>query len=265
MTQPPEQLKKIPVSVVVICKNEYAQINNCIKTALLFTDDVIVYDSGSTDGTQQLVKNAGARLIEGEWLGFGLTKRKATALAKYDWILNLDADELPDTSLQQSLQTISFNDPRIVYRLKFKNFLGDKELRFGEWGNDKHIRIYNRQKVNWNDAPVHESLVLEPGIQVRDLPGSVLHYTVKNVADYAAKTIRYGLLNAEKYQQAGKQSSNFKIYLAPVFAFVKYYVFFLGFLDGMAGLTCARMTAHYTFLKYARLKELNDQSQRAEQ
>ena len=85
------------------------------------------------------------------------------------------------------------------------------------------------------------------------------------MADYAAKTLRYGLLNAEKYHQAGKQSSNFKIYLAPVFAFVKYYFFFLGFLDGQAGLTCARMTAYYTFIKYARLKELNQDLQDAEQ
>ena len=265
MTQLLKPINKIPISVVVICKNEYAQISNCIKTALLFTDDVIVYDSGSTDGTQQLVKNSGARLIEGEWLGFGLTKRKATALAKYDWILNLDADELPDAELQQNLHTITFSDPAVVYRLRFKNFLGEQQLRFGEWGNDKHIRIFNRQKADWNDAPVHESLVLASGTQIKDLPGSVLHYTVKNVADYAAKTVRYGLLNAEKYQQAGKQSSNFKIYLAPVFAFVKYYIFFLGFLDGLAGLTCARMTAYYTFIKYARLKELNQESQGTEQ
>lgn len=265
MTQLPKTFNKIPVSVVIICKNEVKQINNCIKTALLFTDDVIVYDSGSTDGTQQQVKQSGARLIEGEWLGFGLTKRKATALAKYDWILNLDADEIPDTELQQSLQTIAFNDPGVVYRLKFKNFLGDKQLRFGEWGNDKHIRIFNRQKINWDDAAVHESLVLTTGIQVKELPGSVLHFTVKNVADYAAKTLRYGLLNAEKYQQAGKLSSGFKIYMAPVFAFIKYYIFFLGFLDGLAGLTCARMTAYYTFIKYARLKELNQGLQDAEQ
>ena len=265
MTQLPKPFNKIPVSVVIICKNEYTQISNCIKTALLFTDDVIVYDSGSTDGTQELVKNSGARLIEGEWLGFGLTKRKATALAKYDWILNLDADEIPDAELQQSLQTISYNDPSVVYRLRFKNFLGRQQLRFGEWGDDRHIRIFNRRKVNWNDAAVHESLTLTPGIQVKELRGSVLHYTVKNVADYAAKTLRYGLLNAEKYHQAGKQSSNFKIYLAPVFAFVKYYFFFLGFLDGQAGLTCARMTAYYTFIKYARLKELNQDLQDAEQ
>ncbi|MBA2500671.1 MAG: glycosyltransferase family 2 protein [Chitinophagaceae bacterium] len=265
MTQPDKTVNKIPVSVVIICKNEVGQIYKCIQSVITFTDDIVVYDSGSTDGTQQLVTDSGARLIEGEWLGFGLTKKKATEMARYDWILNLDADEIPDAKLKQNLQQISFNDPKIVYRIRFKNFLGNQHLRFGEWGNDKHVRIFNRTQVNWNDASVHESLLLSPQISIETLPGFVLHYTVKNVADYAAKTIRYGLLNAEKYHLTGKRSSVIKIYLAPVFAFIKYYFFFLGFLDGINGLICARMTAYYTFIKYIRLKELHQESQGTEQ
>lgn len=258
-------INKASISVVIICKNESMRIEKCIHSVSTISDDIVVYDSGSTDGTQQIIKDSGARLIEGEWLGFGLTKKRATEMAMHDWILNLDADEMPDEALQQNLRNVSLDDPSIVYKLKFKNFLGDQHLRFGEWGNDKHIRLFNRTKVQWNEAKVHESLVIADDIKVENLSGYVLHYTVKNVADYAAKTIRYGWLNAEKYQQAGIKSSLIKIYLAPVFAFIKYYIFFLGFLDGVAGLTCARMTAFYTFIKYARLKELNSKIERPEQ
>ena len=265
MNQNNPSVNKASISVVIICKNESMRIAKCIQSVSSISDDIVVYDSGSTDGTQQKIKDSGARLIEGEWLGFGLTKKRATEMAKHDWILNLDADEIPDEILQQSLRHISLDDPSIVYELKFKNFLGDKHLRFGEWGNDKHIRLFNKTKVQWNEAKVHESLDMADDVKVKNVPGYVLHYTVKNVADYAAKTIRYGLLNAEKYQQAGIKSSLIKIYLAPVFAFIKYYIFFLGFLDGVAGLTCARMTAFYTFVKYTRLKELNSDFSRSEQ
>jgi len=265
MNQNNPSVNKASISVVIICKNESMRIAKCIQSVSSISDDIVVYDSGSTDGTQQKIKDSGARLIEGEWLGFGLTKKKATEMAKHDWILNLDADELPDETLQQNLQNISLDDPSIVYKLKFKNFLGDQHLRFGEWGNDKHIRLFNKTKVQWNEAKVHESLVIPEGITVKELPGYILHYTVQNVAEYAAKTIRYGLLNAEKYHQAGIKSSVIKIYLAPIFAFIKYYFFFLGFLDGVAGLTCARMTAFYTFIKYARLKELSSKIDSTEQ
>lgn len=257
-----EASKKI--SVVIICKNGAAHIERCLLAAMRISNDVIVYDSGSTDGTQNLVQQAGARLVEGPWLGFGPTKRKVTELAINDWVLNLDADEIADDTLINNIKEVGFEDEQTVYRLKFINFLGKQPLRYGEWGNDKHIRVYNRKQVQWNEAKVHESLVLSSNIKIKDMAGHILHYTVDDVADYSAKTMRYGILNAEKYHQAGKQSSYFKILLAPVFAFLKYYFFQLGFLDGIPGLICARMTASYTFIKYARLYDLNRQQSKKE-
>ncbi|HEY9364814.1 MAG TPA: hypothetical protein VIQ00_16245, partial [Chitinophagaceae bacterium] len=158
--------------------------------------------------------------------------------------------------LMDELEKLSLSDAQVVYEMRFKNFLGNKYLRYGEWGGDKHIRLFNRQKVNWNDAPVHESLVLPLIVKKIKLNGFVLHRTVKNMADYAAKTVKYAMLNAEKYHQAGKKTSLVMIMVAPAFAFVKYYFLKLGFLDGYKGWLCAKMTAWYTWLKYSRLKEL---------
>jgi hypothetical protein len=199
----------------------------------------------------------GARLVEESWEGFGKTKNKATQFAKYDWVLNLDADESVDEELKNSIRSFSPGDEMEVFEIRFKNFFGKKYLRFGEWGGDKHIRIFNRQKVNWNEAKVHEGLMLSRGIKVEKLAGYVLHYTVKDVAEFAGKVLKYALLGAEKYAEQGKKSSWIKIRIAPLFNFLKYYVFMLGFLDGREGFICAKMTFRYTHLKYARLLELN--------
>jgi len=249
------------ISVVIICKDEEEEIGRTIQSLAGLTDDIVVLDNGSTDNTKNIVRDLGARLEEESWEGFGKTKNKATRFAKYDWILNLDADESIDGELKNSLLNLPLQDDDEVFEIKFKNFLGDTYLRFGEWGNDRHIRLFNRRKVNWNEAIVHEGLIFAPGIRIKKLKGFVLHYTVKNKAEFAGKTLKYGLLNAEKYAREGKRSSWLRVYLAPVFTFLKYYVFKLGFLDGRAGFICAKMSSYYTHIKYARLLELNKAKQ----
>ena len=149
------------LSVVIACKNAANVIGETLKSFAGLTDDILVYDNGSTDGTQEIVKNHGAKLVEGGWEGFGKTKNKANALATYDWILSLDADEAIDEDLKRNLLGLDLADELNVYEFRFKNFLGNKWLRFGEWGNDKHIRLFNRKKIKWNDAEVHESLILQ--------------------------------------------------------------------------------------------------------
>jgi glycosyltransferase involved in cell wall biosynthesis len=245
------------ISVVIICKDEEDEIGRTLQSLAGLTDDIVVLDNGSTDNTKNIVRDLGARLVEESWEGFGKTKNKATRFAKYDWILNLDADESIDEELKNSLVNLPLQSDDQVFEIKFKNFLGDTYLRFGDWGSDKHIRLFNRRKVNWNEAIVHEGLIFPAGVRIKKLKGFVLHYTVKNKAEFAGKMLRYGLLNAEKYAREGKRSSWLRIYLAPVFTFLKNYVFKLGFLDGRAGFICAKMSSYYTYIKYARLLELN--------
>jgi len=246
----------LPFSVVIVCKNEADVIAATLQSLAGLTTDILVYDSGSTDGTQGIIKQFDARLNEGTWEGFGKTKNKAVALAKNDWILSLDADEAIDDELKRSLIGLSLTDEKTVVDILFKNFLGNKELKHGEWGGDHHVRVFNRKQVHWNEAPVHESLVFPEGVITRKIKGYILHRTMKDMDDYSRKMIQYAMLNAEKYYRQGKKASWSRIRLSPGFTFLNYYILKGGFLDGHTGYVCAKMTAYYTFLKYARLKEL---------
>ena len=244
------------LSIVIVCKNGAEVIGETIKSFSGLTDDILVYDNGSTDGTKGIVKQSNARLVEGSWEGFGKTKNKANALAKYDWIISLDADEAMDEELKENLLKQDLTDEMRVFEFKFKNFLGDKWLRYGEWGDDKHIRLFNRKKINWNDAEVHESLLLPTDVRVISTSGYVLHKTAPDIASYENKMENYAALNAKKYFKQQKRSGSFKMFFSAVFSFIKNYFFKLGFLDGATGYHCARINAFYTFLKYKKLDEL---------
>lgn len=245
------------ISVVIICKNESHIIGRTLQSLQGLTDDIVLYDNGSTDGTQEIVKASGARLYEGEWLGFGATKQKAISLAKYDWILSLDADEAIDDELKSAILELALADKQTVFEFRFWNYMGNKVLMHGEWGNDSHIRLFNRDVVHWDQAAVHEKLVIPKGTIVKKIRGHVLHYTALDLGQYARKMSDYATLNAKKYFQQGKKSSAIRSWISPAFSFLRNYVFKLGFLDGRAGYTCAKISANYTFMKYRKLRELN--------
>jgi glycosyltransferase involved in cell wall biosynthesis len=244
------------LSVVIVCKNEAGIIGTTLQSLQGLTDDIVVYDNGSTDDTVAIAQQFATNVIRSEWEGFGKTKQKAVALARHDWILSLDADESIDEELKNSLLNLSLKDDAVVYEIKFKNFFGNQWLKYGEWGNDSHIRLFNRKKINWNDAPVHEGLVLPGGIQIKRLKGYVLHYTATDVRKYKDKLMKYAALNAEKYYEQGKKSNSVKKYLSAFFSFVQNYIFRVGFLDGKAGYRCAALTASYTYNKYKKLEQL---------
>jgi glycosyltransferase involved in cell wall biosynthesis len=244
------------VSVVIIAKNEAHIIKQTLQSLQGLTDDIVVVDNGSTDDTAAICTHAGAVVIKAAWLGYGPTKNIGIKAAKYDWILSLDADEAIDEQLKQAVKNISTSGEHTVYNLNFKNFFCGKWVKYGEWGSDRHIRLFNRKTVQWDAATVHEQLQMPDQVKVVTLPGNVLHYTVYSLQDYMEKTLRYARLNAAKYFAQGKKSSFIKLRLSPAFSFVQNYLLRLGFMDGWEGYITAKTTAWYTFLKYAYLKEM---------
>ena len=256
-------MKQPPISVVIICKNAAATLVATIEAAQQVSSDIIVLDSGSTDGSQDIVQATTARLLERPWVGYGPTKNAGNEAARHDWILSIDADECIDETLAQAIQKIDFSNATKAYALKRLNYLGQQPIHFGEWKNDWVVRLFNRQYIKWNDALVHETLIVPPTISVEKLEGVLHHYTTTDIDSYNKKLEAYAQLMAERYYKQGKKAGPIKKYASSTFSFLKHYVLELGCLDKRAGWQIAVAHASYTFKKYQQLEWLHKKTHQA--
>jgi glycosyltransferase involved in cell wall biosynthesis len=244
------------LSIVIICKNEAANIEGALQSALAVAGEIVVYDSGSTDDTVALARAMGIPVHRGPWLGFGPTRRAATMLAKNDWVFCLDADERIEADLASELTSLQLHAGS-AWTVRLRNHLGDRHIRWGAWGNDFRLRLFNRYECNWNDDLIHERVVPLQPVKLRQLNGSITHLTAKSVEDYRQKMEHYAQLTAQMYRQKGKPSTWVKRSLSPLLTFVKSYFGKLGFLEGAAGWKLSKATAAYTRKKYGYLEQLS--------
>jgi glycosyltransferase involved in cell wall biosynthesis len=246
----------VAVSIVIITKNQAEILAACIDKAKLITDDIVIIDNDNTGNGHANTNITGCKVYRKTWDGYAANKNKGIAAAKYDWILSIDADEVPDDKLIKALHSLNYSNPLVVFDLKFRTYFGNKRVRFGSWGNDHHIRLFNRKLVSWFDTTVHETLVLPKNTEVKKTDGYVHHYSVKNAAEYDAKSNLYAKLSAVKYLNNGQKASFAKLYISPIFGFLKNYICHLGFLDGRAGWEIAKITVKSTWRKYYLLNQM---------
>src|SRR5574343_95905 len=220
-----------PLSVVIITLNAASQLAECL-ASVRFADEVVVVDSGSTDGTRELALAAGARVIEQDWLGFGRQKQFAVEAARHDWVLCLDADERVSEELRGALEN-TLNSPSTVTAYRFprcNRFLG-RYLRYGEGYPDWSLRLFDRRQARWSDDAVHEKVIAEGAVGT--LSGDLLHDSAETLASYLNKQNRYTSLAAEMAVAAGKRASAGRVLFSPLVRFVKFYVVRQGFRDGL--------------------------------
>ncbi len=243
------------ISVVMICNHRTPYLLTTIDLVQQIAGEILVYNTGDEDLSKLESKWSGIRVISAKWEGYGRTRYLAAQLARYDWILMLDSDEVPDDTLLRTIKSLDLSQKNCVYNLKYRNFLGSKEMKFGAWGNDSHIRMGNRTMIKTDQEIVHEKLFLHPDLKIVTLEGYINHYTARDMIAYTAKLTEYADLSAQKFYRLGK-TAGLKLYLSPLFAFLRNYIFKFGILDGREGFQCAWIISWYTFLKYARLEEL---------
>ncbi|CAB5494006.1 glycosyltransferase family 2 protein [Bathymodiolus thermophilus thioautotrophic gill symbiont] len=241
------------ISVVIIVKNGGKTIKSTLDALSEFSD-VVVYDNGSTDNTLGITgAYLNVNLVQGDFLGFGMTKNKAATYAKNDWILSLDADEVLGADFLIGLAHLSLNQAS-VYQIFRKNFYQQKHIKHC-WNNDKIARLYHRQKTRFNNKKVHESILTDK-LNVVLINGFVNHYPYSNISDFIKKLDIYSSEFA--LDNIGKKSSSpIKAVLNGGFSFFKTYFLKRGFLDGYAGLVIAFSHMATNFYKYIKLYELN--------
>lgn len=241
------------ISIVVITLNEADRIPDLLKSAA-FADEVIVVDSGSTDGTREVCRAGGARVVSIPWQGFAEQKQHAMQMASFEWILNLDADErISDplaTELQEAIQSAppevcGFSMPRL------SRYLGTW-IRHGGWYPDRKVRLVRKGCGQWKGSGLHEKLEVSGKIQALSSP--ILHEVYRHISDQVKTINRFSDVYAKEHPSTGAWFTAAGIFHA-LGKFLECYLWKLGALDGTAGLVIAMNSAWYVFLKHAKVWE----------
>ncbi len=248
-----------PLSIAIITLNAASQLADCLES-VRFAEEIVVVDSGSSDGTRALAERYGARVIDQAWLGFGPQKQFAVDACTHDWVLCLDADERVSPALRASLENALKNPSTASFRFaRCNRFLG-RYLKYGEGYPDWSLRLFDRRQARWSDDAVHEKVIATG--PVGTLTGDLLHDSAESLASYLAKQNRYTTLAAEMALAAGKKASFGRLALSPLVRFIKFYVVRQGFRDGLPGLVHIAIGCFNSFIKYAKMREHQQSSSR---
>jgi glycosyltransferase involved in cell wall biosynthesis len=245
------------LSVVIIALNEEAQISECLESCA-FADEIVVVDSFSTDRTVALCREYTDRVIQEPWRGFGRQKNFAIEQAKGPWIFNLDADERITNDLRAEIEAITAADELqpAGYYVARRNYFGDRWVRHCGWYPDYNLRLFRKGAGWFNERAVHEAVELVGHARPGYLRNPMEHYTYSSISDFMERLERYTTLAAEEAFQAGRKGRLLDLTLRPPFTFLKMYMVRRGFLEGSFGLTLSGLYAIYTYVKYAKLREM---------
>jgi glycosyltransferase involved in cell wall biosynthesis len=243
------------LSVIIITLNEAEDLPSCL-ASLPAHAEIIVVDSGSTDQTVTIARDAGARVITRAFTNYSEQKNAAIDQATCPWIFSIDADETVDPPLRDALERITQTQPQNTtgYTVRRRLWFMGQTLRFGKT-TDRPLRLFARDHGRFTGA-IHEHLVLSEGIVARINQGCLLHKSYADLSDYFARFNRYTSMVAQEHLRRGKKLPLVRHLLRPWIEFVTRYFLRLGFLDGYAGYVYALNSSLYAFIKYAKAIEL---------
>ncbi len=277
------------LSVCIVTYNEEKNIRDCLNS-VKWADEIIIVDSFSTDLTVAIAKKFTYKITQQKWEGCGLQKQRATNLATNEWILILDADERLSEELQEEIKNIvktsdtettddtkdgtvdsttdgtvnstkdgtvnSTKDGTVDgYVIPFKSYYCNKQIRFGDWMLEKHLRLYKKKCANVVPRIIHFRIDFSG--KIANLKGYIHHYSFPNLEKVLHKMNQYSTDGAIHQHQKHKKACLIKAIVRGLFAFMRGYILKLGFLDGRAGFMLAVSNAEGAYYKYAKLMLLN--------
>lgn len=244
------------LSAVIITLNEEANIRRCLES-VRWADEIIVVDSGSTDGTLDICKEYRCLVFNHEWDGYSRQKNFAIALAKSDWVLSLDADEEITPELAKEIgAAIASENPADAYVMPRSNLFLGRWMRHGGWYPDRQLRLCERGAGAFRDVPIHECIIMrDPSARVELLRNPILHYTYPTVADFVKRADLYTTIEAEAMLAEGQVPGHLALTLmtACPLKFLETYVYKGGWRDGIHGLIAATLVSARVFMRYAKI------------
>ncbi|MGE3277406.1 MAG: glycosyltransferase family 2 protein [Vicinamibacterales bacterium] len=242
------------VTVTIITKDEAPNIAAAL-ASVAWADERLVVDSGSTDDTVAIARQAGARVLVRPWDGYAAQKNFAAGEAQHDWILSVDADERVSDRLGDEIRTLLSESPAAAgYRMPRVTWHLGRWIRSTDWYPDYQLRLYDRRRARWAPRLVHESVSADGPVEM--LAGELLHYAYRDIAHHLQTMDRYTTLAAQQMLAEGRRAHWYDVFLRPRLVFFRNYVLRGGFRDGSAGLIVSWMNAQYVGLKFAKLWEL---------
>ena len=246
---------KVKLSAVIITYNEENNLERCLKSINSIVDEIVVVDSFSKDGTQKIAEKFNAVFIQNKFKGHIEQKNFAKSVASYNHIISLDADEALDIEAQKSVLQIKESWSREGYYLNRLNNYCGKWIKHGSWYPDYKLRIWDRRCGDWGGINPHDQFII-PKQNTTILKGHILHYTTNSKKEFRSQIRYFSNLSAKACFKKRIKSSYLKIFIRPIFRFIRDYIFKFGFLDGLAGYQICAATAYGTYLKYKNLKKL---------
>lgn len=247
-------MRQHSLTVLIPCKNERRHILACIQSARAVASEILVADSGSTDGTLELARSApDCRVIEREFIGYASFKNWALEHASHDWVLIVDADERVTPELAAEISKLLAGNPSCdAYRLRRDSFLLGHPIRHCGWSTSRITRLVRRSVCRYQAQRVHEEMAVSTR-RVGTLEGRLLHYTAVDFDEFLYRQCRYGILAAQDAFERGRRPSLLKTFFHPGVKFFHLYVLQRGYRDGFPGLIVCLLMAFYAFVKDAKL------------
>jgi glycosyltransferase involved in cell wall biosynthesis len=247
----------VRISFCLITLNEEEALPRCLRSCAGLADEIVIVDSGSTDGTERLALEWGARFVPQAWLGYVAQKNQALSLARHDWVFSLDADEELSAALRAEIEALKRSDPPSSvsgFSMPRCVCYEGRWIRHGDWYPDRLTRLFRREGARFAGGRVHERLELDG--EVRPLAGDLHHYSFRDAADHRARSEHYARLWAQDQFEAGKSAGALAPWLHGAFRWLRGFVVRGGFLDGAQGRRIAALCAREVFLKYRLLRAL---------
>ncbi len=251
------------ISATVICFNEEDKIGKCLDSLQGVADEIIVVDSFSTDRTKEIcLSYPNVKFVENPFRGHIEQKNYALTLCHNDYILSLDADEALSDELRNSLLQIKSNLTLDAYRFNRLTGYNGFWVRHCGWYPDTKLRLIKKNTAMWRGKNPHDILIPnEKETPVGFLKGDLLHYSYDSISDHITQTNKFTTIAAKAAFDSGTRSNLFKIISRPILKFLKDYFLKGGVLDGRYGLTICTINALSAFLKYSKIKELQESKQ----
>ena len=244
------------ISVYIIAFNEAEKIRDCINS-VLWADEIILADSHSSDGTSEIAEELGAKVIHIPFNGYGDLRNKAISHCSGEWIFSLDSDERSTEEVRDEILTLIENAPLDIYHVPRKNFFMGRWIKYSGWHpNFRQPQLFKNGMMSYDLHPVHEGFISHSDKEIGVINNIIWQFPFKNTEEVIHKANHYSTLGVKKLQDRGKTGGVLKAFLHGLWAFIKHYIFKLGFLDGGAGFVIAFANFEGTFYRYIKLTEI---------